>query len=101
MTTNKKNEINTYKVPEKMKKRVRAFLNDFLNEHEISKTEVVERMSNEFGRTTSKTALYDKFARASFKLVEVMQILDLFGYELKIISKVPIEASENECNNQR
>ena len=93
------NDVNTYKVPERMKKRVRAFLNDFLKEHDIAKTEVVKRMSAEFGRTSSKTALYDKFARASFKLVEVMQILDLFGYELKIVPKVPIEASKNECNN--
>ena len=51
-------------------------------------------MSAEFGRTTSKAAFYDKFTRASFKLVEVMQILDLFGYELKIVPKRAIGHAE-------
>ncbi len=99
MTTDKTSKLNVYKVPERMKKKVRAFLNDFLQEHDIPKPEVINRMSAEFGRTTSKAAFYDKFARASFKLVEVMQILDLFGYELKIVPKVPIEACENECKD--
>lgn len=94
MTTNKTNKLNVYKVPERMKKKVRAFLNDFLKEHDISKPEVIKKMSAEYGRTTSKAAFYDKFTRASFKLVEVMEILDLFGYELKIVSKRAIEHAE-------
>ncbi len=99
MTTNKTNKLNVYKVPERTKKKVRAFLNDFLKEHDISKPEVIKKMSTEYGRTTSKAAFYDKFTRASFKLVEVMEILDLFGYELKIVPKRTIEGSESECNN--
>ena len=101
MATDKTNKLNVYKVPERTKKKVRTFLNDFLKEHDISKPEVIKKMSAEYGRTTSKAAFYDKFTRASFKLVEVMEILDLYGYELKIVPKRAIKASENECNNLR
>ena len=39
----------------------------------------------------SRTNFLNKVARSSFKLTEVMQILDLFGYELKIVRKSAIE----------
>lgn len=99
MSKQKTTEQQTYQVPEEIKQRVRTFMNDFLKEHEISKSGLVRKMNVELGRSASKTAMIDKFTRASFKLSEVMEILDLFGYELKIIQKVPIEACKNECKD--
>ena len=92
MTKNKTSEQQTYQVPEGIKQKVRDFMNDFLKEHEITKTGLARKMNAELGRSASKTAMMDKFARASFKLSEVMEILDLYGYELKIVPKRAIEA---------
>lgn len=41
--------------------------------------------------------MLDKFNRALFKLSEVMEIADLFGYELKFVKKEAIEDFEKEC----
>ena len=99
MGKQKTTEQQTYQVPEEIKRRLTDFMNDFLKEHEISKSGLARKMNAELGRSASKTAMMDKFSRASFKLSEVMEILDLYGYELKIVPKRAIEASENECNN--
>lgn len=97
MAKDKTNEHAKYQVPNQIKNKVREFMNDFLKEHEITKTEMVRRMNEQLGRSASKTSMFDKFARASFQLAEVMQILDLFGYELKIVPKGQIEGTEEKC----
>ena len=94
MGKQKTTEQQTYQVPEEIKQRVRAFMNEFLKEHEISKSGLVRKMNAELGRSASKTAMMDKFSRVSFKLTEVMEILDLYGYELKIVPKRAIEHAE-------
>lgn len=99
MTKQKTTEQQTYQVPEEIKQRVRDFMNDFLKEHELSKSGLVRKMNAELGRTASKTAMMDKFSRASFKLSEVMEILDLYGYELKIVPKETIEAPKSPKSN--
>ena len=92
MSKKKTVEQQIYQVPEEVKQKVRDFMNSFLKENELTKTGLVKRMNAELGRSASKTAMMDKFARASFKLSEVMEILDLYGYELKIVPKSEIEA---------
>ena len=99
MTKQKTTEQQTYQVPEEIKQRVRDFMNDFLKEHELSKSGLVRKMNAELGRSASKTAMMDKFSRASFKLSEVMEILDLYGYELKIVPKRAIEAPKSSKSN--
>ena len=37
----------------------------------------------------------NKFARATFKTAELMDIAELFGYELKFVPKTQIEGNEN------
>ncbi len=101
MTVKNTNKQTPYKVPARMKKKVRAFLGSFLEEHEISIPELVGRMHDKLGRSSSTSSMYDKFSRASFKLSEIMEILDLYGYELKIVPNRAIEGSESECNNLR
>ena len=90
-----------YIVQEQVKDRVKAFMNDFMEANNLTKKGLAELMQDKLGRSGCRTSLVKKFSKATFQLSEVMEILDLFGYELKIVQKVPIEASENECNNQR
>lgn len=90
-----------YIVPDQVKDRVKAFMNDFMEANNLTKKGLAELMQDKLGRSGCRTSLVKKFSKATFQLSEVMEILDLFGYELKIVQKVPIEASENECNNQR
>ena len=90
-----------YIVPDQVKDRVKAFMNDFMEANNLTKKRLAELMQDKLGRSGCRTSLVKKFSKATFQLSEVMEILDLFGYELKIVQKVPIEASENECNNQR
>ena len=54
-------------------------------------------MLNEaYGRSASVSNLLNKLARSSFKLTELMDIADLFGYEIKFIKKEPIEGSKDK-----
>ena len=53
------------------------------------------RMLNEaYGRSASDSNLLNKLARSSFKVTELMDIAELFGYEIKFVPKPPIEAQE-------
>ena len=88
-----------YIVPDQVKDRVKAFMNDFMEANNLTKKGLAELMQDKLGRSGCRTSLVKKFSKATFQLSEVMEILDLFDYELKIVPKVPIEASENECNN--
>ena len=88
-----------YIVPDQVKDRVKAFLNDFMDANNLTKKGLAELMQDKLGRSGCRTSLVKKFSKATFQLSEVMEILDLFGYELKIVQKVPIEGSESECNN--
>ena len=90
-----------YIVPDQVKDRVKAFMNDFMEANNLTKKGLAELMQDKLGRSGCRTSLVKKFSKATFQLSEVMEILDLFGYELKIVPKVPIEASESECNNSR
>lgn len=96
MDKTKTNVSPKYQVPDQTKARVREFMEDFLKKQDISKSALARLMQDKLGRSGSKSSLMDKFARASFQLSEVMEILDLFGGELKIIQKEPIEGFENK-----
>lgn len=52
-------------------------------------------MLNEtYGRSASDSNLLNKLARSSFKVTELMDIAELFGYELKFVPKPPIEGHD-------
>ena len=88
-----------YIVPDQVKDRVKAFMNDFMEANNLTKKGLAELMQDKLGRSGCRTSLVKKFSKATFQLSEVMEILDLFGYELKIVPKRAIEGSESECNN--
>ena len=83
-----------YIVPDQVKDRVKAFMNDFMEANNLTKKRLAELMQDKLGRSGCRTSLVKKFSKATFQLSEVMEILDLFGYELKIVPKRAIEHAE-------
>lgn len=83
-----------YIVPDQVKDRVKAFMNDFMEANNLTKKGLAELMQDKLGRSGCRTSLVKKFSKATFQLSEVMEILDLFGYELKMVPKRAIEHAE-------
>lgn len=82
-----KKQTPKYDFPEYVKERARTLLKEFLKEQNVSVPELAEMLSKEYDRPESRTNLLNKFARASFKLVDVIEIADLFGYEIELVKK--------------
>ena len=85
----------TYKVSEEQKERIRRLVKDFLKEQNTSIYKLAKMLNEKYGRSGSVSNLMNKFARATFKTAELMDIAELFGYELKFVPKTPIEGHEN------
>lgn len=83
-----------YVVPDHIKDRVRQFMNGFMAEHKLTKSALAELMHEKLGRSACRPSLVKKFSKATFQLSEVIEILDLFDCELKIIPKAPDRGSE-------
>lgn len=86
-----------YEVPKETKMKVRNLLNDFLREQKITKPKLAIMLHKKYGRSSCRTSMLDKFNRASFQLSEVIEIAELFGYELKFVKKEAIEDTEKVC----
>ena len=89
-----------YQVPESLRKQASDFIKDFMKEQGVNASKLAI-MLNELdnNRSSSRTNILNKLARASFQLTEVMQIVDVFGYELKILPKTSIEGHESLTDN--
>lgn len=85
-----------YKVPDEIRSRVRDFMNGFMKEQNLTKSALAELMHEKLGRSGCRPSLVKKFSNATFQLAEVMEILDLFNCELKIVPKTQIEAPGNK-----
>ena len=85
-----------YKVPDEIRNRVRDFMNDLMKEQNMTKSALAELMHEKLGRSGCRPSLVKKFSNATFQLAEVMEILDLFNCELKIVPKTEIEAPGNK-----
>ena len=85
-----------YKVPDEIRNRVKDFMNGFMKEQNLTKSALAELMHEKLGRSGCRPSLVKKFSNATFQLAEVMEILDLFNCELKIVPKTSIEAAENK-----
>lgn len=83
-----------YVVPDHIKDRVRQFMNGFMAEHNMTKSALAELMHEKLGRSACRPSLVKKFSKATFQLSEVIEILDLFDCELKIVRKDPDRGSE-------
>ena len=85
-----------YIVPDQIKKRVQDFMNDFMDTQNLTKAGLARILEEKLGRSGCRTNLVKKFSNATFQLAEVMEILDLFDCELKIVPKNEIEAPSNK-----
>ena len=85
-----------YKVPDEIRSRVRDFMNNFMKEQNMTKSALAELMHEKLGRSGCRPSLVKKFSNATFQLAEVIEILDLFNYELKIVPKTQIETPGNK-----
>ncbi len=96
-----RNQKPKYIVPDHIKDRVRNFMESFLKENKITKRGLAQLLEEKLGRSGCRTSLVKKFSKATFQLSEVMEILDLYGYELKTIPKQAIETSKEQCKDWR
>ena len=55
-------------------------------------------MQEKLGRSGCRESLVKKFTKGTFQLSEVMEILDMFDYELQIVPKTLIERGESAEN---
>lgn len=89
-----------YIVPDDIKHRVKVFMEDFLDQNKQTKKGLAMLMQEKLGRSGCRVSLVKKFSKGTFQLSEVMQILDLFGYELKIVPKSEIEHVESSTTTK-
>ena len=52
-------------------------------------------LNEKYGRSASDSNLLNKLSRSSFKVTELMDIAELFDYELKFVPKNSIEGQAN------
>ncbi len=94
--TTKNTQSAKYQVPNELKERASNFIKDFMKSKNVNASMLAQMLKElDSNRSDSRTNILNKLARASFQLTEVMQILDLFDCELKIVPKNPIEGKEN------
>ena len=78
-----------YIATDERKEQVRRLLKDFLKEQNTSVYRLAKRLNESYGRSASDSNLLNKLSRASFKVTELMDIAELFGYEVKFAKKQP------------
>ena len=91
-------ETPKYIATEERKEQARKLVKDFLHEQNTSIYRLARMLNETYGRSASDSNLLNKLARSSFKVTELMDIAELFGYEIKFVKKQPIEGQENSSN---
>lgn len=76
-----------YNATEEQKEQARKLIKDFLQEQNTSIYKLAKMLNETYGRSASVSNLLNKLARSSFKLTELMDIADLFGYEIGFVKK--------------
>lgn len=87
-------ETPKYIATDERKEQARRLVKDFLQEQNTSVYRLARMLNKRYGRSASDSNLLNKLTRASFKQTELMDIAELFGYELKFVKKEPIEGQE-------
>lgn len=80
-----------YQASEEQKEQARRLVKEFLKENNVSILQLAKLLNEKYGRSASAPNIMNKLARSSFKVTELIDIVDLFGYELKIMPKTSIE----------
>ena len=84
-------ETPKYIATDERKEQARRLVKDFLQEQNTSVYRLARMLNETYGRSASDSNLLNKLARSSFKVTELMDIVELFGYELKFVPKTLIE----------
>ncbi len=84
-----------YKVSEEQKERIRNLVKDFLKEQNISVYKLAKMLNERYGRSGSVSNILNKLSRATFKISELMDIAELFDYEIKFVPKNSIEGHKD------
>ena len=84
-----------YKVSDEQKERIRTLVKDFLKEQNISVYKLAKMLNKRYGRSGSVSNILNKLSRATFKISELMDIAELFDYEIKFVPKTLIEGHAN------
>ena len=84
-------ETPKYIATEERKEQARRLVKDFLQEQNTSVYRLARMLNETYGRSASDSNLLNKLARSSFKVTELMDIVELFGYELKFVPKTLID----------
>ena len=92
------NNYTKYIVPDEVKNRVIQFMEKFLKDNNLTKKGLAQMMQEKLGRSGCRESLVKKFTKGTFQLSEVMEILDMFDYELQIVPKRAIEGGESAVN---
>ena len=87
-----------YKPSDEQKERIRRLVKDFLQEQNTSVYKLAQMLEETYGRSCSVSNLLNKLSRATFKISELMDIADLFGYEVKFVKKQAIEDVSDSDN---
>lgn len=56
-------------------------------------------LNEKYGRSASDSNLLNKLSRSSFKVTELMDIAELFSYEIKFVPKNSIEGMQENTKN--
>ncbi len=84
-------ETPKYIATEARKEQARRLVKDFLQEQNTSVYRLARMLNETYGRSASDSNLLNKLTRSSFKVTELMDIAELFGYELGFVKKEAIE----------
>ena len=83
-----------YNATNERKEQARRLLKDFLKENDVSVYKLAKLLNIAYGRSASVSNLMNKLSRSSFKVTELLDIVDVLGYELQIVPKTSIEGSK-------
>ena len=83
-----------YTATNERKEQARRLVKDFLQEQNTSVYRLAKMLNESYGRSASDSNLLNKLTRSSFKVTELMDIAELFGYELKFVKKEAIEGMQ-------
>ncbi|MBQ8458827.1 hypothetical protein IJ579_00570 [bacterium] len=84
-----------YVPKEPRKEKARRLVKEFLQEQNTSVYRLARLLNERYGRSASDSNLLNKLSRASFKITELIDIAELFGYELKFV-KTSIEENSKK-----
>lgn len=93
-------ETPKYIATDERKEQLRSLIKDFLKEQNTSIYRLARMLKETYGRSGSDSNLLNKLTRSSFKVTELMDIAELFDYELKIVPKSAIEGKKSKHENE-